>query len=361
MKSYINEDDILLLLNDIDIKDEELAAINLSNEEIVNVQDKAIKSIVKGSHNKRKTLLAASLALIILIYPISQTTLAKTAVAAVNSVIFTSNKNIEEAVKNDYVQAVSSSSYDNGVKINLTDIVADKTKVALSFELKFDDKKMLDNMEGIRINHQICNEDDKILFGFDETDLSDKSVLKAIDSAQTEFEVINKENGIVGYSIILNSNKAEIPELKKLKIKIKSINYNILGYANKNGKYIIGNWFLNADVSDKFRDYNTIKFVSYDNDKDISIDSAETTPTGTFIRFITNDIIDHNDVFKNLYLIDDKDNKQKVSGSVDREDVEGKFIYTVNFPITVSDKPNALKLLIEGYKGRNVEINLKKK
>lgn len=358
MKSYINEDDILLLLNDINIQDEDLSEDNFSNEEIENVQDKAIKSIVKGSRNKRKALLAASLVLIILIYPISQTTLAKTAMSAINSLMLYDDKAIENAVKNDYYEPLSTTSYSNGIEIKLTNMMADKTKIVLYFDIKLDDKELLKNINGFYLDTELSDENDKILNGGSASTIDDKKNLNVISLGVDEFKTISEEEGLARYTVMFSSNKGNIPKLNRLKIKVKTLMYSVKSKDDLNK--LNGSWKFNVEVNDKFKDYNSSVFVAKNSDNGVKIESAETTPTGTLVRFSTDDYIGIN-ILDKAVLIDDKGNEAKVTGVISMEDEEKRHVYTVNFPVTIFENPNAFKFLIKKSEGDNIEIKLEKK
>jgi len=130
---------------------------------------------------------------------------------AISSKLFgDDNKAIKIAVQNGYFQPCSDVISNNGIEVQLTNYLLDSTKLALSFNVKLDNPKRLDDNQGFSMDIDI-------------TDERGKSLLDTIiTSSDDNFEIINESEGLLHYNFIANSPSGTIPELKQFKIN-KSI------------------------------------------------------------------------------------------------------------------------------------------
>ncbi|ACD24654.1 DUF4179 domain-containing protein [Clostridium botulinum] len=354
MKPDFNEDEILALLNDVTITEDELSPLEFNDIEKRNLRNKVINKVKEKSSKIRNFSKAASVILVCLIV------LASTSViAAINTKIFGDNKAIEQAVKNNYVQTVTVGTVnDNGVGIQLTNIVIDKAKFALSFDLKFDNPEILKNLQCLKMDLEIKDEKGRILWGYHGQDLSDENVLGVISSLDDDFEILDKDNGKARYHIILDSDDRNIPVLNKVDINIRAISLYRNDNLNDNADDISGKWQFSVDVNSEFKNNNSIFFTADNTDNEVTVNTVETTQTGTVIKIVCPKNVDI-DVFKNVNLIDDKAASKIVTGVVGTQyDENNNAIYTVTFPISTFDNPKDLKFVIKDYNGRNVEIKL---
>jgi hypothetical protein len=359
MKSNFNEDEILVLLNDVTIADDELSSLEFNDIEKRKLCNKVINKVKEKSSKRRMFSKAASVILVCSIALAS-----KSVIATINTNIFGNNKAIEQAVKNNYVQTVNGGVvYDNGVGIQVTNLVVDKAKFALSFDLRFDNPEILKNLQCLDMDLEIKDEKGRILSGYCDQDLSDKNVLGVISSGFNTFEILDKDNGEVRYNLILDSDDRNIPVLNKVDISIKTISFDNSDKININEdteEEIPGKWQFSVDVNSEFKNNKSIFFTGDNTDSEVNVNTVETTQTGTVIKFVCPKNVDI-DIFKNIYIIDDKGLGKNVTGLVGIQDDENNNdndIYTVTFPITTFDDPKDLKFVIKDYNGRNIEIKL---
>ncbi|AQS06295.1 hypothetical protein [Clostridium beijerinckii] len=357
MKSNLNEDEILVLLNDVTITDNELSSFEFNDIEKRKLVCKVINKVKENSSKRRHISVAASLILVCLI-----ALAGKSVIATINAEIFRDNRGIEQAVKHNYVQEVNRGIVSNsGVGIQVTHMVIDKAKFALSFDLKFDNPEILKkNLQWLNMDLEIKDDKGRIIKGYCDQDLSDKNVLGVISSSSDNFEVLNKDTGEARYNLILDSDDKNIPVLNNIDINIKTISFDFNDEQNDSlDKEITGKWQFSIDVNSKFKNNKSIFFTGENTENEIKVNSVETTQTGTVLKFTPSKNVDYKDVFKNVYLIDDKGVSKNVTGNVgSMDDKNNKSIYTVTFPITTFDNPKDLTFVIRDYYGRNVEIKL---
>ena len=356
MKSNFNEDEILVLLNDVTITDNELSSLEFNDIEKRKLRCKVLNKVKEKSSKRRHFSIAASLILVC-----SIALAGKSVIATINTEIFGDNRAIEQAVKHNYVQEVNGGIVnDNGVGIQLTNIVIDKAKFALSFDLKFDNPEILKkNLQWLDMDLEIKDEKGRIIKGYCDQEFSDKNVLRVISSSSDNFEILNKDTGEARYNLILDSDDKNIPVLNKIDVSIRTISFDLTDNQNDNPDEILGKWQFSVDVNSEFKNNKSIFFTGDNTENEIKVNSVETTQTGTVLKFTSPKNLDYKDVFRNVYLIDDKGVRKNIAGSVDSMDYENNnSIYTVTFPITTFDNPKDLRFVIKDYNGRNVEIKL---
>ncbi|MHC1685127.1 MAG: DUF4179 domain-containing protein [Clostridiaceae bacterium] len=352
MKPDFNEDEILVLLNDITITDDELSTLEFNDLEKRKLSNKVLTKVKVKSSKRKGFSIAASLILICSIGLAN-----KPVIATINSKIFGDNKAIEQAVENNYVQGVHDGAIKyNGVEVKVSNMVIDKAKLALSFDLKFDNPEILNDLQSLKMDLEIKNELGKILKGYSNQDLSDENMLGVSSFVLDNFEILNKDTGEARYNLILDSLDSNIPVLNRLAINIKNISY----YKNINPNDIPGNWQFSMFVNNEFKSNKSILFTGDNTNKEVTINTVEATQTGTVVKFTCPKNVDI-DVFNNVYLIDDKGISKNVTGGVTNQDDENNYIYTVTFPISTFDNPNQLKFVIKDFNGKDIEIKLNKK
>lgn len=373
MKAYFNEDEILMLLNEVNIKEEELSSMELPDIEKRRLRKNVLKKIKGNVYKRRKWLTVASLVFICITVSISKPTFAETTFNVINSLIFGdnkatlidsltfgNNKAIEKAVENNYIQPLSITSVHNsGIEIKPTNILIDKTKLALSFDVKFDDPKLLTNVQIMSMDLEVIDEKGKVLLAGTDTDLSGKKVLKVITSSTDNFQILTNSTSQLRYFNIANSSEGKIPEVNKLDINIKSV--RLINKGSTEVKTIPGPWSFETDVSDIFKDNKSINFVAKNKDKEIKIKTVEVTTSGTLIRFTLPRKVGI-DIFNNVKIEDSKGEIQSIAGVVNSEDSYfNTTLYSMTFPITTFDNPDSLKLVFKDYKRNDIEIQLVKK
>lgn len=338
---------------------------NLSNE-LINVEipaqelDEVItKALKKGQRYLRfkKIKQAASVTVLTIVAAMiwtnicPQTSLAAIITKAQNAIsskLFgDGNKAIEIAVQNGYFQPSSDVVSNNGTEVQLTNYLLDSTKLALSFNVKLDNPKLLDDNEGFSMDIDIMDDRGKSL---------NLPSFPIISSSIDNFEILNKSKGLLHYNFIGNSPSGTIPELKQFKININSIR---MFTHHDTDDYLLGNWSFVVNVNDKFKNVQKAAFNAENTNTNLKIINAEASPTGTLLRFAAPKDKQIN-VFKDLFLVDGLGNTKSVTGVANKEDYGlSSELYSVNFPITTFDNPKSLTLKVKNYfSGENLDINM---
>ncbi len=303
-----------------------------------------------------------------------------TAFANIKS-LFSNDSGIQKAVDNGYVQQVvtNNTMKDKGVEIKLTDVTCDKNKLALSLNLKFDDKSLVSHFYSLGFDIEIKDDKGRYI-ARDEGDCLTGSADWNTD--------VNKDTGEIKLNLVLSSN-GQLVDINKINLKLSqiqlfaSLNDNIENSVFteaeskldkdtliqlKDGgvrlyKELNGTWENNIKLDDKFKDSKSIKYSAEGNNNFVNVISAEMSPTGMQITFITDASSDLNSRINKITLVDEKGKtyKQTTFGSqeyVDGDDI--KFKVSLNFEATTFDNLGNLKMIAKDSNGKNVEIKLKK-
>ncbi len=357
MKSHLNEDDILVLLNDININENELSDLELNDKDINQITTEVLNRIKNKKPRRKKWIIAASIGTILVVL-----FLGRPVIAAISSKIFENNKDIKKAVENNYVQKLDEkAAYDNGVKIELTDVILDKRKLALSFKIKFEDKKLINNIKLINLDLKIEDENGKIIYGkISSQEDANKQAIQGGKITNWNYEVLNDDEGTLRYDFVLNSIDVDIPTLNKMNICIEKILYadHLNVKSEEDVDKMDGLWNIDVDLDSKFKEENKIVFRYENINDEVKIISAESNPTGSVIKFTTppnTDIIRE----EGISLVAN-------NGSINNADfifrntdyIKGISTYTVEFNISTFDDLNDLVFIVKNYNGEDIKIKL---
>lgn len=198
---------------------------------------------------KRYTLAAA----LILAVLISFTPPAK---ATIKNIIFSfQSKGIENAIENNYIQSITNEKLStNKFDISLKNVLVDSANIALDFEILLKDNlpsliKSTDNLD-IYSNISLYDENGKVVFK--------DGIFGPISGGSTSINRDNLDNNTLNFKVLLDSNKAKIPSIKKLNINAESLVFRDL---NKD-KIIFKSefkWNPSIELDKKFYDSKPIK------------------------------------------------------------------------------------------------------
>lgn len=279
----MNPKEILDNIDNLDINDIELPNIEITEIEKERARNN-IKNTIKGrslnessptNNNKskyKKYIMSAILAIAILIGSSPNVR------AEIKKMIFSfNNPGVESAVDNGYVQSIEDVAMSNeDMDIKLENIMMDKSKIALDFQITFKDEAILNKAIAYqRAQIELRDEYDNQLDGI----FSDGRI--------TGYEVIldkdpNNKN-VATLKVLLSSNEANIPEMKRLKVNLLSI--RLMGTDTETIYSKDLNWSFEINVADKFKESPTIEYSYENNNSNIKINKIEALPTGLYLEY----------------------------------------------------------------------------
>lgn len=283
--------------------------------------------------------------------------------AAIKSFLNFNDRGIQQAINNGFVENNNASAADKSINITLDSFFTDSNKMGLSFKLKFDDVKLLnENIRRISLDYRIKNGDGEYI----KEAVPDTKTLKGknqyISTWNDKNSILDLKNGIVQYDVILESFQGSIPKLNNAVVEVESVNifYNgtkdsVTNMEKYSLKVINGRW--NMPITNNRSNISSIEYVVNNNSSKIQVTSAKATPTSLNIELSIESTIDYDYIANsNIQLIDEKGNKYMSNGfAIDTKDA--KTILSLNFSVTAYDNIDKLKLLIEGVG----ELNLIRK
>lgn len=367
------EDEIEKILNeDITIPDSVLGKKEIAFDQI--------RKNKKVKFSYRKNIAAA----VIVISIIGGVIFGNTAIAAIKNCLFGYDHGVQKAVDNGYIQNIDDNIMkDNGVEIKVNNIVKDSKRIALSLNLKFDDKDLMKYFKYMKISSSIATDTGvTIPFSFSDYDFNlDKETGELIFNEVETLEKFNYANG----NMVLEN---DLKNISSLNLKIKKIELytdastqidlgilpqldndtkNQLEEAGvKLYKEIDGTWETNIKLDEKFKDVKPIKYKVCENNDFINIVSAEVLPTGMDITFnynnqtkpLTKEIQKE---IGNIILVDYRGIAYKPTEGISQTySGDDKTNITKTFCVTSFDKIGDIKVIIKDLNGNTQEIKLVK-
>lgn len=277
--------------------------------------------------------------------------------ANINDFFSFGDKGIEKAVSKGFSQESNSSATDQDISITLKQNFADANKIGISFQLVFEDPKILENgVTDISMDYRIKNGDGEYIAEF----IPDTKELKGnggyISGLTDQNPLIDAKAGIVEYEVILDSNAGNLPSLQDAVVEIESINvfpeydYDAL-YEEFGGPFdlplieIDGKWDLALANQDKSESIPAFEYVMKDTKSDIEVISAIASPTSLNVKLIV-DEEPFGSEGQFMKIIDEEGTEYESNG-YNMEVKNTKTTVKVNFPISSYDNAKKLRLIID--------------
>lgn len=318
--------------------------------------------------------------------------------AAVKNLFF-KDEGVQKAVENGLVQNLGDKNMvkDQGIEIGITDIVYDSSKLALSLNVKFEDKTLLNNLQEVDLDMNLKDNNGRYLLRSDTEKLS-KEQEKKVQRLKTGFttdKVINKETGEVKYNLVLYSMEP-ISDINSVNLDVKTVrlltsldkNLEDSAFSKAEGKLeeleiynykqrklrlynlIEGKWKSSITLDEKLKAGKEITYVPEGtNGETIKIIKAELLPTCMYVTFEFNSNVKEEDkrkilekIFEATLVNDSGGNIEKAkSKGHSRFDESGIITQVRGFQITSFDYDGNFKVLLTDFNGENKEITLVKK
>lgn len=318
-------------------------------------------------------------------------------IAAVKNLFF-KDQGVQKAIDNGLVQELGSTNTvkDQGIEIGVTNVTYDSSKLALSLNIKFDDKTLLNNLQEIELDMNLKDNNGRYLLKSITEELSEEEqmTVKILKAGFDSNRIINKESGEIKYNLVLYSmepisgidsvnldvkavrlltsldNNLEESAFSKAESKLEE--YEIYNYKQRKLRLynlIEGKWQTSITLEEKLKAGKEITYVPEGtNGETIKIIKAELLPTCMYVTFEFNSdfkgenrkkiinkideatIFDdrgniHNSTLKGYLTVGDNDHLLKVK----------------SFEITSFDYDGNFKVLLTDFNGEKKEIILVKK
>lgn len=272
----MNKDDkkIFQKLNkDIEIPQSYFDTINYTLSQLPDKQQNKKKIL-----NKYKFTLATTFCSIFLITGV---VFAKDIEIFLKSFFNNSNKAIDVAVENGYIQTEEMDyTYDKNIGIKVDNLVLDDLNLDISFNFKI--KK--ENVKSIRLNNFIItNDNEKVVFQSEFKTAQTLEELPLYDSVNWSNEPIKLTDRTFSDSILLGL-RPEKEDFKKLYFDIKGIQ---IVYEDNTQEVIEGNWQITIEISDEMKQNSTVIYTMVGKNEYIESCTATMSKTGMIIEFTT--------------------------------------------------------------------------
>ena len=262
-------------------------------------------------------------------------------VAAVKAIFNISDRGIERAVDNNYIQNNTSIVEAKNIKISINNLVIDNSKLAYGVSAEFKDKSMLKGGDRIDFQGVIINDQGKVIMSSLNDDQELPKDYTPIIGGDYQEDGFDKDGNKYSVKTLLFSPEGKITKTSALKFEIKNI---VIFKDNKVINNISGDWKLDVKVDDKFWNVKTVNYLAKEATSGVEIIKAEAGTTGLNIKFKVPGRIDEN--IAHSYVKDDKGNVYHIDGVLGEEYKDGYTIASTNYSITKFDNVNSFKLYI---------------
>lgn len=342
MKSDIDKIIENELKRDTEIPQSVLNKINNAFNEIRIEKNEVPKSIFK--FNKK---LVVSF---IVIFIIGIITVNPRVIAGINSLF--KDRGVQKAANNGYIQEVKENLVNNnGVSIKIDDVVADKTKIAISFTFKFEDIDKLKNVNGMQLGLNIKDNNERIILEHLQEGIRSPYFVGTESSIDTS----NIDNGKIKYYLKMYSTDGQLNNINSLSINIDEI--KLYEEDIRNNEKIEGEWNLSLDLDEKFINEDSVKYNVVNNNDIVNIISAEAHPTGILLNFIINSKVDEN-VISKISIVDENGNEFDRFNSVKMNTASnGGAEISMMFDLTTFDNLDKFKMIVKDIEGEDIILD----
>lgn len=312
--------------------------------------------------------------------------------------IFFKDEGVQKAIDNGLVQNLSNANIvkNKGIEIGVTDITYDSSKLALSLDIKFDDKSLLNNLQEIEFDMNLKDNNGRYLIKSSTENLNEEQqkTLKQLKADFDSNKVINKETGEIKYNLVLNSMEP-ISGIDNVNLDIKAVRllastndnlqenifseaeskieeYEKYNYKQRNLRLynlIEGKWQTSITLDKKFKDGKEVLYVPEGlNGETIKVTKAELLPTCMYVTLEFDSDFKGEDRKKIINkidqatLVDDNGNvhNSTLKGYFTGDD-NGHLLKVKSFEITSFDYDGNFKVILNDFNSENKVINLIKK
>ncbi|MCR6462655.1 DUF4179 domain-containing protein [Bacillus paranthracis] len=312
--------------------------------------------------------------------------------AVVKEFFFAKDQGVQKAADNGYVQKVDGNHVmkDHGVTIQIKNVLYDKSKIAVSLQLKFEDKSLISKVTDLRMKYDLTDDKGRYIEKAEYTEGLTNENSKMLAGSEWSIQA-GEEEGEITYNLIfhpmdsidnidsLNFNISSISLFAPLENKDVSYRTEAESQSNivkedievwhKNGmqlnKEIQGKWQGGIKLDSRFKGNQEIQFVPKQQPESVKIVSAGVLPTGMNITFERDSSGNDEEIKRQIKTIDSvilmdekgKTFKSTLKGYSSAGD-NGKTIKVKTFDVTIFDNVNHFKVLLKDGDGKDVVIDL---
>ncbi|WP_066889990.1 DUF4179 domain-containing protein [Clostridium nigeriense] len=330
------------LKRDVEIPQSVLNKINNAFNEIRIEENEVTKSIFKFNKKLVVSFIAIFIIGTIIVNP--------KVIAGINSLF--KDKGVQKAANNGYIQEVKENVVNNnGISIKIDDVVADQTKIAISFTFKFEDVDKLKNVAGMQLGLNVKDNNDRIIFEHLEEGIHTPYYI----GMESNIDISNKDNGEIKYYLKMYSTDGQLKDVNSLSIKIDEI--KLYEEDMRNNKKIEGEWNLSLNLDEKFINGESLKYNPINNNDIVNIVSAEAYPTGLLLQFTINSSIDEN-IINRVSIIDENGNEFDRFNSARMNTISnGGVEISMMFDLTTFDNLNEFKMIVKGVDNEDIVLD----
>lgn len=269
-------------------------------------------------------------------------------------------KGIQDAVQNGYVQNVEGVfAEDQGIKMELTNVIADPTTISLRFKIsaknKGDIKKLRLASNKSLVAFNIVDDRNRVIEGYDPKEGSYTVPIKGengediwlTSGGDDSVDTSNIDNGEIYYDYMINSTEGNLKDIKGLSIE-----------AVKLGK-LKGSWKMKVDFTEEMISAELATYEVVGTNENIEVFEARQMATGLMIDFAIKSGLDENLI---LYtkVEDIQGNRYGTERAASMEALEdGRDRAVMTFDISKFNSLEEFYLVVGNFEGADQRVKMK--
>lgn len=270
-------------------------------------------------------------------------------IASINNFFIFGDQGIERAVTEGFAQDNNSSATDQNVTITLQQQFSDINIIGLSFQLAFEDPRILDDkVTEVTMDFRLKNGDGEYISEY----IPDTKPLKGSNEYHVSGigmynPILDEKTGIVQFDVIMDSNNWMLPRLQDAVVEIESINvFRRFGFETL--KKIDGKWDLAIVNQDNTKPMTIIEYAMDDPSSIIQVSSAKASPTSLNLILSVDEIFENETPFVHTMKIIDREGNEYLTDGFNIDEQNNQTIIAVNFPVTSYHNAEKLTFVVEG-------------
>ncbi|MEG2339080.1 MAG: hypothetical protein RSB66_08380, partial [Clostridium sp.] len=210
-----------------------------------------------------------------LVIAASITFFSTTSFAEIKSFFGFKDEAISKAVEKGFVSKGTVQAVDSGVGIRLLNQTGDKSKIALEYEMVFDNKDFIKDASNINFSCRVRDSKGDYVIDWVNDDEELKSKEQVVSGGMNYIISKNEETGVLRGAIEIDSNKGKFPSISGGTIEIGVI---YKGKLKGEMEVIKGDWKLPLNIKEST---NNVNYKVVENKGDIKVSNVKSSELGT--------------------------------------------------------------------------------
>ncbi|MDQ0207330.1 DUF4179 domain-containing protein [Alkalicoccobacillus murimartini] len=222
------------------------------------------------------------------------------------SQLFQSDRGVNKAISEGYVQKDGHSVSNKGIEITLSDHFYDDRKLGMNIKMKFEDVKQLKDVERVTFDYRLKNGDGTYLIESIPDTEPRKGDGTLYFSGGGEEAFLHNSEGLVQIEALYdNIGEEAVPVINDATLEVEMIKL----WRNGDFESINGEWRVPMNDMEKRSESKPTKYIALDETAPIKIKEATANPTSLYLEFeVEGDYREQEHIFSEMLILDTEGN-----------------------------------------------------